>query len=319
MLILRVVVWMSSIGMVVAGVGAVSGQDYPNKPIRLVTTAAGSGSDVTSRVLAQGVSGPLGQPVIVDNRGTGVIPAGFASKAPPDGYTLLVNGNSLWTFPLLQKTLYDVVRDFSPITLIEMSVNVVVVNPSVPAKSVKGLIALAKARPGELNYGSTVAGSSSHLAAELFKYMAGVNIVHVPYKGMGPALTDLIGGRVQLVVGSATVMAPHLKSGSLTGLAVTSAAPSALFPELPTVAATVPGYESVGMTGVFAPAKTPEAVIKRLNQEMVRFLKTAEAKEKFFGLGAEAVGNLPPELAAAVKAETGRLDKLIKEIGIRAD
>ena len=312
----RFVVWIFSIGIIVPGTGVVSGQSYPSKPIRIIAPDAGSSSDVTARLLAQGITAGLGQQVIIDNRGSGVLSAEPAAKAPPDGYTLLIAGGTFWTFPLLQKTSYDPVKDFVPITTIEQSTNVVAVHPSLPAKSVKELIALAKAKPGELNYGSGPNASSSHLAPALFVHMAGANIVRVPYKSSGQATTALLGGEVHMVVVSATVVAPHHKAGRLRALAVTSAGPSALFPELPPAAATVPGYVSVGVTGIFGRAGTPDAIIRRLNQEMVRYLKTPEAKEKLLAVGAEPVGDTPEELAAFVKSDMEKLGKLIKDIGL---
>ena len=256
--------------------------------------------------------------MIVDNR-PAVAQTDIVSKAPPDGYTLLVAGGPLWILPLLRQTSYDPVRDFSPITLIELSVNLVAVHPSLPVKSISELVSLAKARPGELNYATSGIGTTAHLAGELFKSMAGVKLVHVPYKGGGPALIDLIGGQVQLSFVSAPGATPHVKAGRLRALAVTSPQPSALAPGLPTVASTVPGYESVGITALFAPAKTPAAIIQRLNEESVRFLRTPEAKEIFSKNGAEPVGSSPEQLAAAIRAEVERLGKVIKEAGIRAE
>jgi tripartite-type tricarboxylate transporter receptor subunit TctC len=210
-------------------------------------------------------------------------------------------------------------RDFAPITAIEQSVNALVVHPSLPPKSVSELIALARSRPGELNYASAGTGSTPHLAGELFKSMAKVDMVHVPYKGNAQALTDLIGGQVQLGIPSLPSVMPHIKSGRLRAIAVTSAASSALLPGLPTVATTVPGYECVGITAFFAPAKTPAAIIKRLNEEAVRYLRTAEAKEVFLKNGAETIGNSPDQLAAASKAEIERFGKLIKDLGLRLE
>lgn len=309
-----------SLAMLGLAAGMASGQDYPTKPIRIISSPAGGGTDLTTRSIAQGISGSLGQQIIVDNRPAGVIQGELLSKASPDGYNLLVAGGTVWNFPLLQKTVYDPVRDFSPITLIDLSINVVVVHPSLPVKSIKELIALAKAKPGELNYASAAVAGPSHVAAELFKSMAGVNIVHVPYKSMPAALTDLIGGQVQVLFVSSTSAAPHVKSGRLKALAVTSAQPSALAPGLPPVGASgVPGYEVVFMTAMFAPARTPAAIIKRLNEEVVRYLKTPEAKENLFNRGLEAVGSSPEQLAVAMKADMGRLEKVIKETGMRVN
>ncbi|MBI3068912.1 MAG: tripartite tricarboxylate transporter substrate binding protein, partial [Betaproteobacteria bacterium] len=250
----------------------------------------------------------------------GVIGAEMAAKSPPDGYTLLVAAGSFWIGPLLRDTPYDPVRDFSPISMVSRAPNVVAVHPSLPVKSVKELIALAKARPGVLNYSSGATGSSSHLSGELFKALAGVNIVRIPYKGTAPALNDLIAGQVHLMFPTASAVAPHLKSGRLRALGVTSAEPSVLFPGLPAVAAMgLSGYEAVSMTGIFAPAGTPATIINRLNREVVRVLNMADVKEKLFRLGVEPVGSSPEELAAKIKYEMTRLGKVIRDAGVRAD
>jgi tripartite-type tricarboxylate transporter receptor subunit TctC len=215
---------------------------------------------------------------------------------------------------------YDAMRDFAPIILATDAPILVAIHPSLPVKSVRDLIALAKARPGDINYASGATGASSHLAVELFKSMAHVNLVRIPYRGNGPALTAVIGGQVQLIFPTAGSAAPHLKSGRLKALAVTSAKPTALFPGLPTVAAAgLPGYESSSIVGVFAPAKTPAAIINRLNAEILQALNKPETKQRFFDLGVETIGGPPEQLAAAVKAEMTVLGKLIKEVGIRAD
>ena len=310
---------MPSIAVMLLCAGMVSGQDYPNKPIRIITGGAGGGSDFAARLVAQGITGPLGQPVIVDNRAT--LPAiDAAAKAPPDGYTLYVGGGSLWIFPLLNKVTYDVVRDFSPIALLVREVNVVAVNPSVAAKSIKELIALAKAKPGALNYAMNIAGGPAHLGAELFKSLAGVNIVGVAYKSNAAGVTAVIGGEVQLLISDASELMPHVKSGRLRALAVTSAEPSAMAPGLPTVAASgLPGYESSGMTEIMAPAKTPGPIINRLNQEIARHLNTAEIKERFFSAGAEVVASSPEQLAAIIKSDIAKWGKLIKDAGIKTN
>jgi tripartite-type tricarboxylate transporter receptor subunit TctC len=256
----------------------------------------------------------------VDNRGVGVIPAEIVSKSPPDGYTLFVTGANTWIAPLLQKTSYDVVRDFSPIAQIEKAALVVAVHPSLPVKSIKELIAFAKARPGELNYSTAGVGGTSHLATELFKYMADANIVRVPYKGGGAQIAAVISGEAHMTVTDAGLLIPHAKTGKLRALAVTSAEPSALAPGLPTVAASgVPGYEAVGMTGMFAPAKTPVAIINRLNQEIVRMLKQPEIKERFLKAGAEPFGSSPEQFAAAVKSDIDKFGKMIKGAAIKID
>ena len=303
----------------VLSAGVVYAQNYPNTFIRIVTTQAGSGNDFTARVIAPAISGGLGQQVIVDNRGA--IAGEVVAKAQPDGYTLLCWGSPLWLAPFLrEKVAYDPVKDFAPISLLVTTPNILVVHPSLSVKSVKELIALAKARPGDLNYASPGAGGSVHLAAELFKSMAGVNIVQIGYRGTGQAFTSLISGEVQLMFPNAASVTPHVKSGRLRALAVTSAVPSALAPGLPTVTASgVPGYESLARFGMFAPAKTPEAVVRRLNQEIVRALNMADVKQKLFNSGAEVVGSSPEEFGTTIKSEMARLGKVIKDAGIRAE
>lgn len=307
-------------GLVFANSGLGYGQNYPNKSIRIVTSAIGGSTDFVARLIAQGISGPLGQHVIVDNRGSGIITGQLVMQAPPDGYTLLVAGPTFWLAPFLYDGLpWDPVRNFTAITLAASSPNILVVHPSVTANSVKELIALAKSRPGQLNYASAGAGGSPHLSAELFNTMAGVNLVRVPYKGGGPALNALIAGEVQLQFATATSVTSLVKSGRLRALAVTSAQPSALVPGLPPVAATLPGYESTQMTGMFAPARTPATIISRLNQEVVRYLRTAEAKEKLFNSGTEAIGSLPEDFAITIKSDMARIGNVIKDAGIKAD
>ena len=320
MLRLNFAVSIFPVGIMILGTSAVSGQDYPNKPIRIITGPAGAGSDLTARQIAQGISGPLGQPVITENRASTFLAAEAVSKAPPDGYALVVQGASLWIQPLLRKMPYDVVRDFSPISLLAREVSIVAVHPSVPAQSVKELIALAKARPGELNYSLSSIGGAGHLAAELFKAMAGVNIVSVAYKGTSPAVTGVVAGEVQFTVADAALAAPHVKSGKLRALAVTSAEPTALAPGLPTVAASgVPGYEAIGVTGILAPAKTPGALINRLNQEVLRFLRLPDAKERLLNGGEETVGSSPEQFAAKITTDIAKIGKLIKDLGIKVN
>jgi tripartite-type tricarboxylate transporter receptor subunit TctC len=305
--------------VLLAGAGAVSAQNYPNMPIRIVTSEAGGGNDVQARLVAQGLAGALGEQVVVENRPSGVIPGEVVSKAPPNGYTLLLYNNTLWIGPLLQNTPYDVVRDLAPVTSVAKGANVLVVNPATPVKSVAELVALAKAKPGELNYGSSGTGASNHLAGELFRVMAGVNIVRINYKGAGPALTALLAGELQLMFPTAGAVTPHVRAGRVRALAVTSAEPTALFPGVPTMAAFLPGYESISIYGVFAPAKTPRTIIDKLNEEIVRFLNRADVKEKFSNAGMETVGGSPEQLAATVKSEMARMGKVIRDAGIRGE
>jgi tripartite-type tricarboxylate transporter receptor subunit TctC len=319
MLTTHSVVSIFSVAMMVLGAGLASGQTYPNKPIRVVTSDAGGISDFTARLLVPGISGALGQPVVVDNRRSGLL-GEIASKAPPDGYTLLLHGNALWIGPLMQKMPYDPVRDFAPVTLTTNTVSILAVPSSLPVKSVKELIALAKARPGELNYGASGTGGNPHLSAELFKSMAGVNIVRIQYKGGATAITALIRDEVQLMITAASGVVPHIKSGRLNALAVSSAQPSALFPALPTIAASgLPGYASEVLGGVFAPAKTSTAIIKRLNQEIVRILNQPDVKQKFLDSGTEVVGSSPEQMAALIKSDMATMGKVIKDAGITTD
>jgi tripartite-type tricarboxylate transporter receptor subunit TctC len=305
----------------VVSAGVVLGQDFPTKPLRIVTSSPGGGSDFTSRIIAAGLTRALAQPVITDNRVGDIIQGDLVTRALPDGHTLLVTGNSFWLVPFLFKGApWDPQRDFSAVSLAGTAPIVLLVQPAMPVKSVKDLIALAQAKPGVLNYGSAGTGGSLHLPAELFKSMTGVNIVRVDYKGTAPAVLAVLTGEVQLAFSTATGAAPHLASGKLRALAVTSAQPSALFPGVPTIAASgLPGFEALTMTAVFAPAKTPAPVINRLNQEIVRTLNQPEAKEKFLNIGVEVAASSPQALAATVKSEVAKWGKLISDLGIRPE
>jgi tripartite-type tricarboxylate transporter receptor subunit TctC len=321
MLTKRFVATLSATMTVASLPGLLFAQTFPTKPVRIVTAAAGGGSDFTARLIAQGITGPLGQPVIVDNRSSGGIIAGeVMSKSAPDGHTLFLGGASIWIVSLLQKVPYDFARDFAPVSLLTRDVNVLVVHPTVQAASVKDLVALAKAKPGALNYGSAGNGSPQHLGMELLKSMAGIDLTGIRYKGTAPAVTALAGGEVQLTIADPGVVNPHVKQGRLKALAVTSAEPSALTPGLPTVSASgVPGYEWVGMTVMFAPSKTPEVFIARINQEVVRVLRSPENKERLFNAGSEVVGNSPEQFSAIVKSDIARVSKVIKDAGIKVD
>ncbi|MBI4190067.1 MAG: tripartite tricarboxylate transporter substrate binding protein [Betaproteobacteria bacterium] len=297
-----------------------SGQEYPARPIRFVTTGIGGSTDFAARNVAQGLTESVGWQIVVENRPTGFIANEFVAKAPPDGYVLLVNTDGMWIGPLLQKANYDPVLDFIPISLMSRSVNVLVVHPSLPVKSVKELIALAKAKPGELNYGAGAIGASTHIASELFKYMAGVNIVFVPFKSSGPSVIALIRGELQLMFATTGAITPHIKSGRVRALAVSTLEPSALAPGLPTIGASgLPGYQSASTAGAFAPAKTPATIINRLHQEISRVLNRPEVKERFFNGGVEVVDASPEQAAAAIKSEMARLGRMIKDAGIRVE
>jgi tripartite-type tricarboxylate transporter receptor subunit TctC len=314
-------IWMVSVITLVAGTGAACGQGFPVKPIRIVTAAVGGSNDVMARLIGQGISGPLGQPVVVENRaGSVVIPAEVVARSAPDGHTLLIYGGVVWLLPLMRDNVpYDPVRDFAPITLTNRQPNVLVVHPSLPVKSVRELIALARTKPGVLSFSTGGTGTTSHLAPELFKAMTGVNMVRIPYASGATEVTDLLSGQVQLTFSTGAV-ARHIASGKLRALAVTTADTSALYPDLPTIAASgVPGYDMATIYGMWAAARTPEAIIARLNEEIVRVLRRPDVKEKFFGNGVEVVGSTPAEFAATINAQVARMGKVIRDAGIRAD
>jgi len=299
---------------------AAAADAWPSRPIRVVTAAAGGGNDFTARIIAQGLSASLGQQVIVDNRGGSHIPQLTVAKATPDGYTILLQNNTVWVAPLLEKVGYDHLKELAPISLTARAPNILAVHPSLPVNSVKELIAAAKAAPGEINYASGVVGSSNFIAAEVFKAMAGVNLMRIGYKGTGPALNDVLAGQVKLIFATTTSAWGHVKSGRLKALAITSAEPSALAPGLPTVAASgVPGYKSEAIYGSWAPAKTPQPILTRLQQEIVKVLETPQNRERLFNSGAEVVASTPQVLAAEIKSETERLAQVFKKAAIRAE
>lgn len=296
--------------------GTAVGQQYPTKPIRLLTSEAGGAGDVVSRLMAPGLSKSLGEQIVVDNRGNAS--AEIVAKAVPDGYTLLVNGPIVWLSPFMRDHVpWDPVKDFSIITLPVSAPSVLVVHPTTPVKTVAELIALAKAKPGALTYGSAQPGSSSHIAAELLKSMAGIDLLRVPYKGNGPALNALLGAQVQLMFAPAGSATPQIKAGRVRAVAITSPEPSELLPGLPTVAATLPGYASEAILGMFARAGTPAAIVNRLNQEVARALNQPEVKERLFSLGTVVLARPQQQAAAMLKAEMVKWGKVIKDAGIR--
>ena len=306
-------------GALVLVASAATGQIYPTKPIRVVTADPGGSNDFLARLLAQGLSPVLGQQVIVDNRASALV-APIVAQATPDGYSLLITTGIVWVRPFLQAAQYDPVKDFAPITIAVSSPNILVVHPSAAVGSVKELIALAKAKPGTLNYGSGATGSASHLAAELFKSLAQVDIVRVPYKGAGPAVNGLIAGQVHVMFATASSVVPHIKSGRLKALGVTSAQPSALLPELaPVSAAGLPGYEAASVIGVFTPAKTPAAIVERLHREIAKTLNQPDARARLNNAGMEVLASSPAQSAAMIAADMTRMEKLIKHAGIRVE
>jgi tripartite-type tricarboxylate transporter receptor subunit TctC len=296
-------------------------QEYPVKPIRLLTAGAGGGSDITARLIAQGLSARLGQPVVIDTRVGGVIIAEIAARAYPDGYTLVVYSGTLWVLPLMQeKPSYDPFRDFAPITAVGSSPMVLVVHPGVPAKSVQELIALAKAKPRELNFATGPVGATPHLAAELFKSMAGVDMVQVAYRSVAAGLSDVLGGRVELMFPNSGAAMPQIGAGKLRGLGVASLTRSPLAPGLPPIAeAGLPGYEAISTYGMFAPAKTSATLIRRLNEETVRVLTSPDVQEKLLSSGVEVIASEPEGLVKQMKSDTVVLGKVIRAAKIRVD
>lgn len=298
---------------------------YPSKPIRFVVPFAPGGStDLLARFLAQHLGAPLGQTVVVDNRAGagGVVGAEIAARAPADGYTIVLGSAGPLTINpnIRDKTPYDTMLDFEPITLATISPFTLVVHPGSPAKTVKELIALARSRPGELNYGSAGNGSVGHFSTEQFMALTGTKLVHVPYKGAGPAVTDLLGGRLNLMFENLPTILPHVRSGKLRMLAVGTKQRSALAPEFPTIVEEgVPGYDSATVFGVLAPAKTAPAIITRLNREMVGILKSAEGKSTLATRGLEAVGSTPQEYRAQIKDEFTRYGRIAKAANIKLD
>jgi len=298
---------------------AVGAQSYPNKPIRMLVSGVGGSSNFAARLIGPSLSTRLGQQVVIDNRGTGIVAIEIAAKSPPDGYTFILNGSNLWLMPFMRENLpYEPLRDFTPVVLVIRAPNVLTVHPGVAARSVKELIALAHDKPDALNYATSGAGNSNHLAAELFRSMAHVKMVQINYKGAAPAITELLAGQVQVMFPTPGSVDSYVKAGRLRALAVTSAEPSPLLPGLPTVAASgLQGYECVSLFALFAPARTPAAFIERVNREIASILNTAETKERFLKAGVEVVGGTPQEAAATVKAEMVRWGKVIREAQIR--
>ncbi len=300
-------------------------QNYPNKPIRLIIPQSPGGpSEMIARLTGYELAENLGQSIVLDNRSGagGSVGCEIASKAPPDGYTLLLGPPGCLTVnpSLYQKLPYDTLRDFQPITQLTSGPQMLVVHPSIAAHSVKELIALAKAKPGQFNFASGGAGAFNHLAFELFKNAAGVQIVHVPYKGTGPASAALVGGQVHMMMATLPPALPHVKAGRLRGLAVSSAQRSRAVPDVPTIAESgLPGFETVSWHSILAPAKTPKPIITRLHSELVKMLAQPDVRERFASQGLDVVGSTPEEFTEHIKREMAKWAKIIKAIGIKAE
>jgi tripartite-type tricarboxylate transporter receptor subunit TctC len=299
------------------------GQSYPSKPIRMVAPTAGGGIDFIARVIAPFLTANIGQQIVIDNRGGagGLIAVETVIRSKPDGYTLLCYGPPAWINPLLKKSVsYDPIKDLVPVGLITRTANLLVVHPSLPVKSVKELIALAKMRPGQLLDAGSDTGSSAHLAAELFKSMAGVSIIRVPYKGVGAGIGALISGEVQVMIPAISAAMPHVKSGRLRALGVSTAGPTRLAPGVPAIAASgLPGYVVESQNAIFAPADTPAAVIALLNQELNRVLKNPDVRERLLVGGTEPTGGSSQLALETIKADMAKWAKVIKDLGIRED
>jgi len=299
-------------------------QPYPSKPMRLVVPSApGGGTDITARVMAPRLSEFLGQQVVVENRaGAGTMIGGeVVARAAPDGYTLLMGISTLAINPAMYKKVpYDALKDFAPITQTVSLPNILVVHPSLPAKTVKELVAFAKARPGQIQFASAGVGTNPHLAAELFLSMTGTRMLHVPYKGSGAGVIDVIAGHVPVMTPSILTGLPHAKAGRLRALGVTSSKRAGGAPEIPTIAeAGVPGYEAVQWFGILAPAGTPRPVIDRVHRESVRVLQSADVKDRLQADGADPVASTPEEFAGFLRSETAKWAKVVKAVGIQPE
>ena len=297
---------------------------YPVKPVRLIVPfPAGGPTDITARIISPKVSEALGQNILIDNRGgaSSIIGSDLVAKSPPDGYTLLIcTATNAINVSLIPKIPYDMARDFEPVGQLVITTSILAAHPSLPVKTVKELIALAKARPGQISYGSAGNGSPSHLAGELLKTMTGINLLHVPYKGGGPAAIEHVAGQVQLSFLSAPAVVPFIKSGRLRGLAVTNAKRSLVLPEMPTIAeAGLPGYESEGWSGIFVPARTPATVVRRLYSEFSTTLRDNDIRARLLAVGNEPALLPPEELGKKLRNEIERWSKVVKASGMKID
>ena len=311
-------------GFIIAFALSAQAQPYPHKPIRMIVISAPGGStDILSRGLGRALTESLGQTLVLDNKpgGGGIIASETLAKAPPDGYTILMSNTSHTVLPSLHAKLpYDPIRDFAPVSLVALTHSLLLVNPAVPVKTVKELIDLARAQPGKLNYASGTTGASAHFGAELFKLMAKVNIVQVPYKGTAGQLTALIAGEVQMSFVTMPSALPHITAGRLRVLAIGSPRRSPTLPDVPTVAeAGLPGFDIAAWNGILAPARTPQAIIARLHAEIVKMVKDPATREHASSQGAELVANTPQEFAVYIKMQIAHFAQVVKATGMRPD
>ncbi len=322
---MRKIIWAVVLQIFAVPVSAAAENSYPIRPVRLIAPfSAGGGVDIVARLVAQRLSEKWGQQVVVDNRtgATGIIGTDLAAHATPDGYTLLM-GNAAThavNVSLFKKLPYDAVRDFVPITLVGRVPEMLVVHPALPAASVQELIALAKAKPGELTFGSAGSGSPPHLAGELFQSLAKIRLVHIPYKGSAPALTDLIAGQINMYFSNILSAVPYVKGGRLRGLGVTSAKRSVVAPDIPAIAeAGLPGYEDYNWYGVLAPKGTPKAIVDKLHTDIVQVVKSRDVEDRLTKDGAEVIANTPAEFAKFIRDEIQKYAQIIKQSGLRTE
>jgi len=312
-----------AIALLLGATGAMA-QQYPARPIRIIVPQSpGASTDITARLIAQGLNEAFKQPVIVDNRpgSSGIAGTELVARAAPDGYTLMVVASSFAINPALgRKMPFDSIRDFTTVTQLSKFPNMLAAHPSAPVKTLQDVIALAKAKPGQLSYASAGLATGTHMTAELLKYMTGIDLLHVPYKGGGPAMTAAMGGQTQLLVATSVGLLPHVRAGKLRAIAVTSTKRSAAAPDIPTIAESgVPGYEHEPWNGMFGPAGITKAVLARINAEVVRVLNSPEAKKALEGDGADIVGGTPEQFGTVLKAEIAKWTKVAKAAGIKAE
>ena len=302
-----------------AGMNVHAQDKYPTRPVRIVTATPGGGNDFLARIVAPPLGNAIGQQIIVDNRPSRLV-GGIAARSTPDGYTLVVGGSTMQYTPLLEKIDYNAITDFTPVSLLERSPNVLVVNPALKVNTVSELVAMARAKPGVLNYGTGASGASLHLSGELFMIATNTRMVRVPYKATGPAVLGLLTNEVQLVFATAGAVVPLLKDGKLKALGVTTLEPTPLVPGMPTIAQQgVPGFEVVTIGFMLAPAKTPQPVVRRLNQHIVKLMQQPDVKERLAAGGSDATSSSPEELGRIMREDDARMRKLFKQLGLSAD
>jgi tripartite-type tricarboxylate transporter receptor subunit TctC len=302
-----------------AGVNVHAQDKYPTRPVRIVTATPGGGNDFLARMVAPPLGTALGQQIIVDNRPSRLV-GGIVARSTPDGYTLVIGGSTMQYTPLMEKMDYNAITDFTPVSLLERSPNVLVVNPSLKVNTVSELVAMARAKPGVLNYGTGASGASLHLSGELFMIATNTKMTRVPYKATGPAVLGLLTNEVQLVFATAGAVVPLLKDGKLKALGVTTLEPTPLVPGIPTIAQQgVPGFEVVTIGFMLAPAKTPQPVVRRLNQHIVKLMQQPDVKERLAAGGSDASSSSPEELGRIMREDDARMRKLFKQLGLTGD